>query len=52
MQLTLVNTGVTHNTLTASPGITVHGGGLFTIFPVTLKNTLIAQNLPDQCYGC
>jgi hypothetical protein len=52
VQLTLADTQVTHNTLTASPGITVQGGGLFTMFPVTLKNTVIAQNVPDQCYGC
>ncbi len=52
VQLTLADTLVTHNTLTASPGITVQGGGLFTMFPVTLKNTVIAHNVPDQCYGC
>jgi hypothetical protein len=52
VQLTLADTVITHNTLTASSGITVQGGGLFTMFPVTLKNTLIAQNSPDQCFGC
>ena len=40
------------NTLTASPGITVQGGGLFTIFPVTQTDSVIAHNVPDQCYGC
>jgi len=30
----------------------VQGGGLFTLFPVTLRNSVIAQNAPDQCYGC
>ncbi len=52
VQLTLADSVITHNTLTASPGITVQGGGLFTLFPVTLTNSVIAQNVPDQCYGC
>ena len=51
-QLTLVDSAVTHNTLTASPGITVQGGGLFTIFPLTQTDSVIAHNVPDQCYGC
>jgi hypothetical protein len=41
-----------HNTLSASPGLTVQGGGIFTAFPVTLNNSRIANNTPDQCYGC
>jgi hypothetical protein len=52
VRLALVDSAVTHNTLTASPGITVQGGGLFTLFPVTLTSSVIAQNVPDQCYGC
>ncbi len=51
-RLSLVDSAVTHNTLTASPGITVQGGGLFTLFPVTLTDSVIAQNVPDECYGC
>jgi hypothetical protein len=51
-RLTLVDSTVMHNTLTASPGITVQGGGLFTLFPVTLTSSVIAQNVPDQCDGC
>jgi len=39
------------NTLRASPGLTVQGGGLFTSFPVTLDHSRIAHNLPDQCAG-
>jgi hypothetical protein len=50
--LTLVDSAISHNTLTASPGITVQGGGLFTSFPVKLTNSVIAGNVPDQCYGC
>jgi hypothetical protein len=52
VRLALVDSAVTHNTLTASPGVTVQGGGLFTLFPVTLTSSVIAQNVPDQCYGC
>jgi hypothetical protein len=52
VRLALHDSAVTHNTLTASPGITVQGGGLFTLFPVTLTSSVIAQNVPDQCYGC
>ena len=52
VRLALVDSAVTHNTVTASPGITVQGGGLFTLFPVTLTSSVIAQNVPDQCHGC
>jgi hypothetical protein len=51
-QLTVDDSTITHNTLTASPGLSVQGGGLFTTFPVTLANSVIADNSPDQCYGC
>ena len=50
-QLTLTRTTVTGNTLTASPGITVHGGGLFTTFPITLTDSTITGNSPDNCFG-
>jgi hypothetical protein len=52
IELTLEYTNVMHNTLSASPGLTVQGGGMFTAFPVTLNNSRIANNTPDQCYGC
>ena len=52
VRLALVESAVTRNTLTAGPGITVQGGGLFTLFPVTLTSSAIAQNVPDECYGC
>jgi hypothetical protein len=52
VRLALVDSAVTRNSLTASPGITVQGGGLFTLFPVTLRSSVIAQNVPDQCDGC
>ena len=50
--LTLTDSVVTANTLSASPGITVQGGGLFTTFAVTLTRTVITGNKPDQCFGC
>lgn len=52
-QLTLDNTHVTRNVLTGSSGAALQGGGLFTPgFAVTLTHSLIARNVPDQCYGC
>jgi hypothetical protein len=51
-QLTLAGSTVSGNMLTASPGITPHGGGLYTTFPVTLTNSAPASNTPDQCFGC
>jgi hypothetical protein len=52
VRLALVDSAVTGNTLTASAGITMQGGGLFTLFPVTLTDSVVAGNVPDQCYGC
>ena len=52
VQLTLTRIAVTRNALSAGPGITVQGGGLFTTLPVTLMGSLIAGNIPDQCSGC
>ena len=51
--LLMDNTAVLGNTLTASPGLAVQGGGVFTSgFPITQHNSLIARNAPDQCFGC
>ena len=47
-----MNTSVTRNVLQGSAGISLQGGGLFTTSPVTLTNTQIALNRPDQCVGC
>jgi hypothetical protein len=49
--LTLEHTRVIGNTLSASPGLPVEGGGIFTAFPVTLDHSQIAHNHPDQCAG-
>jgi hypothetical protein len=56
-QLTLIDSAITKNGLTAS-GLTttVLGAGLFNDTAsgatVTLTNSVIAQNSPDQCFGC
>jgi hypothetical protein len=50
--LTLTDSAVTANKLSAGPGVTPQGGGLFTSSPVTLTRTVIAGNKPDQCFGC
>ena len=50
--LILTNSTITFNALSASPGITPQGGGIFATNPVTLRNSLIANNHPDQCDGC
>jgi hypothetical protein len=50
--LTLEHTRVIGNTLRASPGLPVKGGGIFSAFPVTLNHSKIAHNVPDQCFGC
>jgi len=52
-RVTLEHTRVTGNTLTGSSGVTLQGGGLFTDgFPVTLTDSRIEDNTPDQCVGC
>jgi hypothetical protein len=53
-ELTLVNTSVTHNVLEGHAGVTLQGGGVFTVSPatLTLTHTRIAFNRPDQCFGC
>jgi hypothetical protein len=51
--LTLVNSGVTGNALSGSAGIMLQGGGLYIQNqPLTLTHSVIADNSPDQCYGC
>jgi hypothetical protein len=51
-QLILTNSRVTSNRLSGSPAIKLQGGGIFATDPVSLTNTLIARNRPDQCDGC
>jgi hypothetical protein len=51
--LTLTNSTVTRNVLNGGADITSQGGGLYIANePVTLTHSLIANNVPDQCFGC
>jgi hypothetical protein len=51
--LKLLNSGVTGNALSGSPGIALLGGGLYVENePLTLTNSFIANNSPGQCFGC
>jgi hypothetical protein len=51
--LTLVNSSVTGNVLTGSAGLTIQGGGIYIRnHPLTLTHSIIANNSPDQCFGC
>ena len=52
VELTLDHTLVTHNVLTGSAGVSVQGGGVFTTSPITLRQSPIVLNAPDQCVGC
>jgi len=51
--LVLQNSNITGNVLTGGAGITPKGGGLFIQSePLTMTNSSITENIPDQCFGC
>jgi hypothetical protein len=51
--LILTNSKVAFNLLSGSPAIALEGGGIaVTNNSITLTNTQIALNRPDQCEGC
>ena len=50
--LSLTGSRVERNVAGGGPGIDVQGGGIFTDNVVTLKDSVIAKNAPDQCVGC
>lgn len=51
--LTLLNSSITGNSLAGSAGATLQGGGLYIQGqPLALTATAIAQNVPDECFGC
>jgi hypothetical protein len=51
--LTLVSSSITGNVLAGSGGATLQGGGLYIQSePLALTNSVIARNVPDQCFGC
>lgn len=49
--LTLIESRITHNALSGSAHIRLHGGGVYATDPVTSTNTITRHNRPDQCYG-
>jgi hypothetical protein len=51
VHLSVERTTVTHNALTGSGSVTRQGGGLFTAIPIILNHSLIAENVPDNCFG-
>jgi hypothetical protein len=51
--LSLNDSRIVGNTLSGSPGTALQGAGIFTLgSPVNLGNSVVAHNVPDQCYGC
>jgi hypothetical protein len=50
--LSLIRSTVERNAVSGGPGITVQGGGIFTDNVVTLVDSVISKNTPDQCVGC
>ena len=50
-KLSLIDSAIVDNTLSGGPDITIQGGGLFTTVPVTLKDSTISGNTPDNCFG-
>ncbi len=51
VELLLQSTRVTHNSLLGSAGVELQGGGVFTTSPVTLRDSTIRENHPDNCHG-
>lgn len=56
VHLSLIDSTVTHNQVTGSAGMTVQGGGVYNDVAeqasVSATSTVIAHNVPDQCFGC
>ena len=50
--LTLINSSVIGNALGGASTTTLQGGGIYATNPVSLTNSVIAGNVPDQCFGC
>jgi hypothetical protein len=51
--LVLQNSNVTGNLLSGSAGIALKGGGLYIQSePLTTTNSVITENIPDECFGC
>lgn len=50
--LSLTRSAVMENFLSASSGVSLAGGGIYSDNVVTLQDSVIANNRPDQCIGC
>ncbi|HSC49710.1 MAG TPA: hypothetical protein VLD16_05545, partial [Gaiellaceae bacterium] len=51
--LTLLSSAVSGNGLSAGPGVSLQGGGLYVQGKaLTLRRSEIAHNVPDDCFGC
>ena len=51
--LVLQSSNLTANALTGGAGLILRGGGLYLENePLTFANSVIANNSPDQCFGC
>jgi hypothetical protein len=51
--LVLAGSSITDNALMGRPGATLEGGGVFLAGALlTQTNSVIAENRPDQCFGC
>jgi hypothetical protein len=49
--LTLINSNVSHNTLSGSANAKLEGGAVFTTFKLTLTNSALTDNTPGECVG-
>jgi hypothetical protein len=50
--LTLADSVVNANRLTASAGLPLQGGGVYTTNGLSRGRSVIAGNKPDDCFGC
>ena len=50
--LALRHSPIVGNSVSGSTGAVLQGGGLFTTEPVTIDDSPITANTPDQCFGC
>jgi hypothetical protein len=52
VDLTVVDSRIVDNELSGSDSLLILGAGLYSDFPVHLRRTTIAGNVPDDCFGC
>jgi putative cofactor-binding repeat protein len=49
--LYLVDSHVSGNQLSGGPGIAIHGGGIYLTYSLSLLNSTVSGNVPDNCFG-